>query len=139
MVRLTEDDILILIEHLTQGDNYDEAMKHFMKMAETPDVMDQSEDLPDSLKAEVESIFTSAIETANKYLKLKPESRLKDMKLFYIGAFDLVHGIFIGSGSYGAAIYFPGIAKGACSFIRPGDLQTHFFRVTALRKPLGEA
>ena len=114
MARLTEKDILILIKHLTQGDNYDEAMKHFMKVAETPGVMDQSVDLPNAMKAEVESIFTGTIEMVNKFLKLKPENQLKDMKLFYIRAFNLVHGIFVGRGAYGAAIYFQGIAKGAC-------------------------
>lgn len=139
MARLTEKDISILIKHLIQGDNYDEAMKHFMKVAETPGVMDQSVDLPNVMKAEVESIFNGAIEMANKYLKLKPGNQLKDMKLFYIREFNLVHGIFIGKEIYGAAIYFPGIAKGACSIIRLGDSETHFLRITALHKPMGEA
>lgn len=91
MAGLTEKDISILIKHLTQGDNYDEAMKHFMKVAETPEVMDQSVDLPNAMKTEVESIFTGAIEMVNKYFKLKPENQLKDMKLFYIRKFNFIH------------------------------------------------
>ncbi len=128
-----------MINHLLSKDDYDEAMKHFMNLSESPDVMDRSVDLPYDMQARMDAIFQKTFEMVNTHFKLKPEHRLMDKKLFYIKEFNFIHGILLGTTIFGAAIFFPGIGRGACSIIRMGDSQTHFLRLTALTQPEAEA
>lgn len=139
MSGLTEKDIAIMINHLLSKDDYDEAMKHFMNLSASPDVMDRSVDLPLEMEPRMDAIFQKTFEMVNNLFGLKPEYRMKDKKLFYIQEYNFIHGILLGATIYGAAIFFPGIGRGACSLIRLGDSQTHFLRLTALSIPEAEA
>lgn len=139
MATLKEEDISIMIKYLSFGDDYDEAMKHFLSIASGEGLMEQSDPLPQGMKDQIQQVYSMAANKINAMFQLDKKSLLKSMQFYYIKKYNFVHGMFISGTIYGATIYFPNLEKGAFAILRRNDPETHFIRITAFRQSGGEA
>lgn len=134
MAVLTEKDISVMIKYLMIGDDYDKAMRHFLSIAGGGGVVDQSDPLPSQMRGRIEEVYSLATRELNALFELDKDKLINSMRFFYIGQFDLVHGMLLSEGIHGATIYFPNLEKGAFAVVRQNDPEMHFVRITAFRQ-----
>lgn len=139
MKKFAGEDVSIMMERLVVGDNYEEAIQHFMSLIETTDVIDRSVDLPQEKRPQVERVLAGVQKAINDLFQLKNDDQLQILQLLYVPEFNLVHGVLIGKGIFGAAILFPALGKGAASIINQNDKKTHYVRVSSILEPRAEA
>lgn len=139
MASFDEKDVAIMIKYLTIGDDYDEAMKHFLSKAGGAGLMDQSVPLPLNMKDNVQEIYGMAVQKINAMFGLGESGLISSIRFFYISQYNLVHGTLVSKSVYGATIYFPNLEKGALAILRTNDPETHFVRISAFRQSAGDA
>lgn len=139
MATFDEKDISIMVQYLTLGDDYDEAMKHFLSKAGGHGLMEISDPLPVSLADDIQHVYSMTIQRLHNVFGSEQGVLIDSMRFFYISEYNFVHGMFMSSGAYGATIYFPNIQKGALAILRPNNPETHFVRITAYTQSGGDA
>jgi len=139
MATFGEKDISIMVKYLTLGDDYDEAMKHFLSITGSHGLMDISGPLPAHMQQNIQQVYKATIQRLNQTFGVQQGSVIDSMRFFYISEYHFVHGAFMSSEAYGATIFFPNLDQGALAFLRPNDPDTHFVRITAFKESRGEA